>query len=550
MNKMPPPGACIGRINRHTVIGFALMIAVNAQAQQAGFKQPLDCLLEPYEVVEVSSAVEGVIESIHVDRNDEVQKGQLLVELDSDVERAQVDLATARAGMDSNVDLRATEVAFSERNLSRLEELYNNDTVSLHVKDQAETDAKKSRMQLKNAKDAQRLAELELAKAEAILSLRTMRSPIDGVVVARNKVAGEFVEDQSILRLAQLDPLKVEVIVPVERFGSIQRGMKVEVTPEHYGDVPHRATVILVDRVIDPASGTFDVRAELPNPGHKIPSGLRCSVTFLDEPPDTNYVAFRDRKKQERAIAQRADAASGEESIASANYGVVPVERAPAAAMVANVAQAAGSVPTAETSPAQEPALESDIESEASALTSLLASARDNSSTEEAAVSSEESPVEEVSADEELVADFSSADEDGEVDVTAVAAISVPVSKAQDSILPEQTQVGLDHCAADGTSTVYSYALVADPDANDSKPEELANELRESGVKDLYIHRSGAKAGTIALGVFRQKVNADHRLEELRKLGFAVDMDVRTQVKPDPACSNRRQVASSQLGLG
>lgn len=269
----------------------ALGFSVGALAAKPADQPTLDCLLEPYVVVEVSSAVEGVIEKIHVDRNDVVKRGQLLVELDSEVEQTQVNLAKTRAAMRTNIDLRATELAFHQRNLDRLRELYASDTISLHVKDQAETDTSKSRLQLRNAEDSQRLAQLELEKAEAILALRTMRSPIDGVVVARNKVAGEFVEDQSILRLAQLDPLKVEVIVPVEMFGSISEGMQAHVQLEYQSDPAHNATVTLVDKVIDPASGTFDVRAELPNPGHIIPSGLRCTVQFIDGPLDSSSIA-------------------------------------------------------------------------------------------------------------------------------------------------------------------------------------------------------------------------------------------------------------------
>jgi RND family efflux transporter MFP subunit len=272
---------------------FSAMLGFSVSTLAAGAADPptLDCLLEPFVVVEVSSAVEGVIEKIHVDRNDVVRQGQLLVELDSEVEQTQVNLARTRAAMRTNIDLRATELAFNQRNLDRLQELYATKTISLHVKDEAETDTSKSRLQLRNAEDSQRLAQLELEKAEAILALRTMRSPIDGVVVARNKVAGEFVEDQSILRLAQLDPLKVEVIVPAEMFGSITKGMRAQVQLEYYSDPAHKATVTLVDKVIDPASGTFDVRAELPNPDQKIPSGLRCTVQFLDGPLDSSSIA-------------------------------------------------------------------------------------------------------------------------------------------------------------------------------------------------------------------------------------------------------------------
>jgi hypothetical protein len=270
-----------------------------------------------------------------------VSQGQLLVELDSEVEKTQVALAKTRASLNTNIELRATELAFHVRNQGRLQELYESDTISLHVKDQAETDTNKSRLQLRNAEDSQRLAELELAKAEAILALRTMRSPIDGVVVARNKVAGEFVEDQSILRPAQLDPLKVEVIVPAEMFGTIRKGMLVEVTPEHYGDVPRKATITLVDRVIDPASGTFDVRAELPNPGHTIPSGLRCTVQFLDKPMESSSIADNtttelwtpQEKTKSEAVEEVAEAApASEQELAQARARTRTEERTQARA--------------------------------------------------------------------------------------------------------------------------------------------------------------------------------------------------------------------------
>jgi multidrug efflux pump subunit AcrA (membrane-fusion protein) len=101
-------------------------------------------------------------------------------------------------------------------------------------------------------------------------------------VVERLKSPGEFVEDKPILRIAQLDPLRVEVIVPVARFGTITTGMRAEVTPELSKRRKYIAQVTIVDKVVDAASGTFGVRLELPNPGNFIPGGLRCSLTFVD----------------------------------------------------------------------------------------------------------------------------------------------------------------------------------------------------------------------------------------------------------------------------
>ncbi|MCZ6709026.1 MAG: efflux RND transporter periplasmic adaptor subunit [Gammaproteobacteria bacterium] len=273
----------------------------------AGELPELDCVLEPSNLIEISSAVEGVIENIYVDRNDAVTKNQLLVELDSEVERSQVALASARAASNTNILLRETASEFEQRKKTRIEALYDTNAVPLHLKDESMTDARKSQLELKKAVEDKQLAELELARAKAILRLRSMRSPIDGVVIARHKVPGEFVEDQAILIIAQLDPLFVELIAPVELFGSIAPGMRVEVSPEIAGFGRQFATVTMVDRVIHAASGTFDVRAELPNPDNRIPSGLRCTSRFIFETPDIDAIAEADTEQDEETAALELD---------------------------------------------------------------------------------------------------------------------------------------------------------------------------------------------------------------------------------------------------
>jgi membrane fusion protein (multidrug efflux system) len=82
------------------------------------------------------------------------------------------------------------------------------------------------------------------------------------------------------MKLAQIDPLRVEVFAPVELFGKIAIGMQAEVRPEEAMGGVHTATVTVVDRLIDAASATFGVRLELPNPELAVPAGLRCRVRF------------------------------------------------------------------------------------------------------------------------------------------------------------------------------------------------------------------------------------------------------------------------------
>ena len=133
---------------------------------------------------------------------------------------------------------------------------------------------------LKKAREKSTLAKLELKKAQAILDRCSIKSPISGVVVERYVSPGEYVNNQPLLRVAQIDPLRVEVIVPARMFGRIFPGMTATIVPElpEYGE--QTATVTIVDKVIDSASSTFGVRLELPNAEQQMPSGLRCLVRF------------------------------------------------------------------------------------------------------------------------------------------------------------------------------------------------------------------------------------------------------------------------------
>jgi RND family efflux transporter MFP subunit len=241
-------------------------------------------VITPRELVDVSSAVPGVLEAVEVDRSDVVEQGQVLARLDSVVERASVALAKTRATMETDIHLEEVRLGFEKRNRDRVNTLHQRKALSSHDKDRADRDADLSSWKLRQARDQFKVRQLELSRAEAVLSQKTIRSPINGVVVQRFKSPGEYVEDQPILRVARLDPLFVEAIVPMELFGQIYVGMEADVVAETISREHHRATVEVVDPMGDAASGTFGVRLELPNPGHRLPAGLKCALRFLPEP--------------------------------------------------------------------------------------------------------------------------------------------------------------------------------------------------------------------------------------------------------------------------
>ena len=261
---------------------IAGVLAALAGEASATSDATFDCVIQPTEVVELSSPVPGIIDTIGVDRSDPVKKDQVVATLQSNVEQAQVDLSKQRAGFEGEIESKRASLSFARRSQQRTQKLFNKKAVPFHVLDEAKTDAILAATELRTAQENKRMAELELERAQATLALRTVRSPVSGVVVERLKSPGEFVEDKPILRIAQLDPLRVEVIVPVEKYGTISTGMRAEVTPELARKRKYIAEVSIVDKVVDAASGTFGVRLELPNPGNFIPGGLRCSLTFFE----------------------------------------------------------------------------------------------------------------------------------------------------------------------------------------------------------------------------------------------------------------------------
>jgi RND family efflux transporter MFP subunit len=232
--------------------------------------------------VEIGSPVRGRIQSLLVERGDAVSKGQVVAELDAAIERAAVEAARLRAQMEGDIRARTASARLGQRKQARAKKLYASNAMSLDVREETETEADLARYELQRAHESQQLAQSELDKAIAALEQRTIRSPLDGVVVERRMAAGEVVDEQTILRIAQIDPLRVEVVLPAAMFGQIQPGMRAALTPEQSGDQVHVAEVKIVDRVIDAASGTFEVRLDLPNPGGAIPGGLNCQVRFLE----------------------------------------------------------------------------------------------------------------------------------------------------------------------------------------------------------------------------------------------------------------------------
>jgi len=211
-------------------------------------------MMEPHVTVSVASQVPGILEEVLVQRGDVVTKGQVLATLRAGVEKADMEQASAL-------------LDFNRRKLVRNNELVAKGNVSANDEDEMATEVKKD--------------EAILHQVAAKLEMKTIRSPVDGVVVKVDLTAGEYVGEKPIMTIAQIDPLNVEVVVPVSEYGTIKKDMRAEVRPESPVGGVYMGKVTIVDRVVNAASGSFGVRVELPNHNLAIPSGLKCIVRFM-----------------------------------------------------------------------------------------------------------------------------------------------------------------------------------------------------------------------------------------------------------------------------
>jgi len=257
---------------------FIWLGAMEAMAQL----QEFDGLIEPRLTANVGSSTPGILDSVSVDRGDMVKEGQVVAALQAGVEKSTMELAKARAELDATIKAKKAEMEFADRSKQRKKELYEKKTLSFQEWDEAETRRMLAELALNEALEAKRLAELEYKRSVEVVKRMNIRSPVNGVVVERYLHPGEYIEDKPVMRLAQIDPLHVEVIMPVSMLGSVKNGMVAEVRPEAPVGGVYKAKVTIVDKVVDAASGTFGVRLELPNPDYKLPPGLKCKVRFLN----------------------------------------------------------------------------------------------------------------------------------------------------------------------------------------------------------------------------------------------------------------------------
>ena len=195
---------------------------------------------------QITPALPGRIEKIYVEIGDRVGKGQLLVQMES-----------------SNLQQQTAQLTNLERDYERYSELLKVGGVAQQTVDQLKTQIDVLKASMKNVEDNTQL-----------------RSPINGVVTARNYDNGNVFAQLPILTVQQLNPLKAIVNVSESDFSRVKVGMPVDIRLDVYGDEAFSGKIALVYPTIDAATHTFGVEVAINNQKNRVRPGMYARVSL------------------------------------------------------------------------------------------------------------------------------------------------------------------------------------------------------------------------------------------------------------------------------
>lgn len=210
---------------------------------------------EARESIEVVPEVAGRVEAIHFEQGEEVAAGDLLLELDST--RQQAELREAEANR--------RDMA---RQLERARQLLTSQNVP-----QARVDELRASLEAADAR---------AAAIQTDIADRSITAPFDGMVGLRHISPGAHIDSQTVVTtLDDISEIKMEFAVP-ERFMSVlSRGLPVEATSAAWPDVTFEGLVSDIDTRVNPATRSLRVEATLPNTDRRLRPGMFMAIRLL-----------------------------------------------------------------------------------------------------------------------------------------------------------------------------------------------------------------------------------------------------------------------------
>lgn len=245
--------------------------------------------INPVVSVQVGTQVSGMIKSLHADFNSRVKAGDTVAVIDPEPFKARRDQAASNLEMArSNVARAKVDLAQRKRELDRVQSLIAQQFVSQNDVDVALTNHQSAEAQVKVAEAQVKQAEAALNSAELDLKYTTIKSPVDGIVVARNvevgqTVASSFATPNLFLIALDLTKMQVDTNVSESDIGGITEGKDATFTVDAYPGVRFAGSIrqirlapINVQNVV-----TYNVVVAVDNQDLRLKPGMTANVSII-----------------------------------------------------------------------------------------------------------------------------------------------------------------------------------------------------------------------------------------------------------------------------
>lgn len=257
--------------------------------------------IRPRDFVDVGAQVSGQLAKLHVGVGDRVASGDLLAEIDAEVETAEVEaLRAERAGLEAELAEQQADLAFAEGELRRSEALTLRAALSQTALEASRRDLAKSRARVEGTRARIAQATATLKAREAALRRAAIRAPIGGTVVAVEAREGQTLnanyDTPLILTIADLDAMTVWTEVSEADVPRLREGMPVWFTTLGAPELRRRATLRQIQPVPPRAAGepgkggmALDAKVivylalfDVPNPDRALRGGMTAQVFFVE----------------------------------------------------------------------------------------------------------------------------------------------------------------------------------------------------------------------------------------------------------------------------
>ena len=228
----------------------------------------------------------GRIAKIHFKEGETVKAADVLVQLDDAAE--QVRLAQLEAEAENLTQIQAAEASLAQKrvDLKKLQIAAERNAATELEVEHAKLDVTIAELSLKVAIFEHEQAQRKYEEAKIQIGNMSLKTPIDGSIEKIDVETGESVNALGdVVRVVQIDPLWIDVPVPLTKTTNLRRGNTARVDFPDPDKISVDGTIVFIGAVADAASGTLRVRVELPNKSNR-PAGEHVRVTF--EPSQIN----------------------------------------------------------------------------------------------------------------------------------------------------------------------------------------------------------------------------------------------------------------------